>query len=185
MREFVLLSRTSSDRIELDNLGCGRWDVVARCINSAVWVAHGLRQARIHVVLGAASPPKTVVFDSGIRKVNPDEKSIAGWVKKVLESRSENPGIFVAEHSFQDTIKSFASGKRKFCILHEKGKDIKEVKIGENTVFVLGDHIGLPPKDEAFVRRFDHDLVSIGPRSYLASQCISYINIEMDRRGVD
>ncbi len=185
MRDFILLSRTSPDKIDLNNLSFGRWDVIARCINSAVWVAHGLRPARIHAVLGAASPPKTVVFDNNIRKVNPDEKNIAGWVKKVIEGTGENPGIFVAERSFQDVIKSFASGKRKFYILHEKGNDIKEVEIDENPVFVLGDHIGLPPKDEEFVKRFDHELVSIGPRSYLASQCISYINIELDRRGMD
>ncbi len=183
MRDFVLLSRTSSDKVDLNNLSFGRWDVIARCINSAIWVAHGLRQARIHVVLGASDPPKTVVFDSNIRKVNPDEKNIAGWVSKVLKAESENPGIAVEENSFQGVIKSFSG--RKFYILHEKGKDISEIEFVENPVFVLGDHIGLPPRDEEFVQRFDHELVSIGPNSYLASQCMSYINIELDRRGIE
>jgi len=183
MRDFVLLSRTSSDRIELNNLSFGRWDVIARCINSAIWVAHGLRQATIRVVLGASNPPKTVVFDSNIRKVNPDEKNIAGWIEKVLKAESENPGISVIEGSFQSVIKSMSD--RKFYILHEKGKDISDVEFAENPVFVLGDHIGLPPRDEEFVQRFGHELVSIGPNSYLASQCISFINIELDRRGIE
>lgn len=184
MREFILLSRTSSDKIGLNNLSFGRWEVAARCVNSALWIAHGLREAKIHVVLGAASPPKTVVVDSSIKKVNPDEKNIATWISKVLKGESENPGIHVEEKSFQDVIKSFAAEGRKFCILHEKGADISRVEFGAGPVFVLGDHIGLPPKDEKFVKRFDHELVSVGPRSYLASQCISYINIELDRQGI-
>lgn len=183
MRGFVLLSRTSSDKVDLNNLSFGRWDVIARCINSAIWVAHGLRPARIHVVLGASSPPKAVVVSNDIKKVNPDEKNIAGWIKKVLSKESENPGIIVSENSFQSLIKSLSG--RKFYILHEKGKDISEVEFSENPVFVLGDHIGLPPKDEEFVKRFDHELVSVGPQSYLASQCISFINIELDRRGIE
>lgn len=183
MREFILLSRTSSDKIELNNLSFGRWDVIARCVNSTLWIAHALRPARIHVVLGAANPPKTVVVDDSIKKVNPDEKNIAAWISKVLKNGGENPGISVSENSFQTLIKSFS--KRKFYILHEKGRDIGEIEFDANPVFVLGDHIGLPPKDEDFVKRFDHELISIGPRSYLASQCISYINIELDRRGIE
>ncbi len=183
MRDFVLLSRTSSDKIDLNNLSFGRWDMAARAINSAIWVAHGLREARIRLVLGASTPPKTVIFDNNIKKVNPDERNIAGWIKKVLEGTSENPGISVSEQSFQTLIKSMSYNK--FYILHEKGKDISEIDFGENPQFVLGDHIGLPPRDEEFVQRFDHELVSIGPESYLASQCISYINIELDRRGLN
>ncbi len=183
MRDFVLLSRTSSDRIDLNNLSFSRWDVLARCINSTLWIAHALRPARIHIVLGASTPPKTVVVDSNIRKINPDEKNIATWISKVLKDESKNPGISVVESSFQSVIKLFSG--RKFYILHEKGRDISKIDFDPNPVFVLGDHIGLPPKDEEFVERFDHEKVSIGPRSYLASQCISYINIELDRRGIE
>jgi len=184
MRDFVLLSRTSSDRIEMNNLSFGRWDVLARCINSAIWVAHGLRPARIRIVLGASTPPKTVVFDNNIKKVNPDEKNIAGWISKVISKESKNPGISIEEASFQSVIKALATEGRKFYILHEKGRDIKEVEISKDPVFVLGDHIGLAPHDQSFVERFGHDLISIGPRSYLASQCISFINIELDRRWI-
>jgi tRNA (pseudouridine54-N1)-methyltransferase len=184
MREFLLLSRTTTDRIELNNLSFGRWDVLARCINSALWIAHALRPAKMHIVLGASSPPKIVTFDPAIKKVNPDEKNIAAWIAKVIEGKSRNPGISVAEGSFQTAVRGFAESGRKLFILHEKGKDIQDVELPEDPLFVLGDHIGLPEKDEAFAKRFPHELVSIGPRSYLASQCISYINIELDRRGI-
>jgi tRNA (pseudouridine54-N1)-methyltransferase len=183
MRDFIMLSRTSGDNIDLNNLSQGRWDFLSRCINSAIWVSHGLRPARMHVILGSANPPKTVVFDNSIKKVNPDEKNIATWIKKVLEKTSENPGIHIEENSFQTKIKSMSD--RKFYILHEKGKDIREIDFDPNPVFVLGDYIGLPPRDEEFVKRYAHELISIGPKSYLASQCISYINIELDRMGIE
>ena len=183
MREFVLLSRTSSNKIDLNNLNTGMWDSVARCVNSALWRAHSLRRAKIHVVLGAADQPRIVTVDNSIKRIGPDEKSIATCISKVMKKEAENPGIAYVPGSFQYVIKTLS--KRKFYILQERGRDISKVEFELDPVIVLGDHIGLPAKDEAFVRRFDHEFVCVGPKSYLASQCISFINIELDRRGVD
>ena len=49
----------------------------------------------------------------------------------------------------------------------------------KNSVFVIGDHEGFPKKE---VKRFKNK-ISVGPEIYFASQTITIINNELDRRG--
>jgi len=55
-------------------------------------------------------------------------------------------------------------------------------KLKEDSVFVLGDHLGLPKKEEMFVARFEHEKISLGTTSYLASQCITVLHYELDKK---
>ncbi|KYH42584.1 MAG: hypothetical protein AYL33_002020 [Candidatus Bathyarchaeota archaeon B63] len=73
--------------------------------------------------------------------------------------------------------------RREIYVLEEKGQDIRSVRFGESPVFVLGDHVGLPKKDEAFALRFGKK-ISIGKRPYLAATCIDIINYLLDSRMV-
>jgi len=57
------------------------------------------------------------------------------------------------------------------------------VPLRADAVFVLGDHLGLPRNEERFVERFEHDKISVGSVSYLASQCITILHYELDRRA--
>ena len=186
MREFVLYARkavTSTD-FSLDDLpgSGGRMDLVARCVCNALWLSHDLRRdACIHVVAcGAPNPPLIISFyGSLLRAVSPDERSIASWIKKAPEGK--NPGIRVRKLSFQQLIAELAADGRFFYIVHEKGRDISELHLREDAVFILGDHLGLPLKEEKFVARFPHEKLSLGSTSYLASQCITILNYELDR----
>jgi tRNA (pseudouridine54-N1)-methyltransferase len=175
MREFILFSRESGKELS-------RKDLIARCVTSALWVSHGLRDAKIHIVLGAGEPPKVVTFDPAIRLVSPDERSIIGWIEKVLYRKASNPGIRVEAKSFQDLIRQKAQEGKALFLLHEKGEDIAESDLPEESVFILGDHIGLPRAEEKFVQRFGAKKISLGKKSYLASHCIAFINITMDRQ---
>jgi len=69
------------------------------------------------------------------------------------------------------------------CVLEEGGKDIFEVDIGENPVFVLGDHKGLPKRVKGFALRYG-EKVSLGKQLYLASSCIGIVNYLLDRRAI-
>ncbi len=188
MREFVLYARkavTSSDFPLNDLPGKGgRMDLVARCVCNALWLSHDLRRdACIHIVAcGSPNPPKVITFyGSLLRGVSPDERSIASWIKKA--SKGKNPGIRVRHRqSFQELISELAADGRFFYVLHEKGKDIEDVNLKEDAVFILGDHLGLPVKEESFVTRFPHEKISLGTTAYLASQCITIINYILDRR---
>ncbi|MHC1635650.1 MAG: tRNA (pseudouridine(54)-N(1))-methyltransferase TrmY [Candidatus Methanospirareceae archaeon] len=189
MREFVLYARKASTTpdFSLDDLpgSGGRMDLVARCVCNALWVSHGLRRdSCIHIAAyGKANPPVIISFyGDSLRSVSPDERNIGAWIKKVLAGSARNPGIKVRRMSFQELIEELASKGRFFYILHEKGRDIEEVELKEDAAFIVGDHIGLPKKEEKFVERFEHEKLSLENISYLASQCITIIHYELDRR---
>jgi len=66
-------------------------------------------------------------------------------------------------------------------VLDEKGEDIRKVEIPENPVFILGDHLGLPPKEMKRLKKTAVP-ISIGPKTYFASQVVAIVNNELDRR---
>ncbi len=188
MRQFILYARkaVTSPNFSLDDLpgSGGRMDLVARCITSALWISHALRRdSCIHVVAyGRPHPPVVISFyGDSLRDVLPDERNIASWIQKSLVREKRNQGINVRKISFQQLIEELAAEGAFFYLLHEKGRDIRDVELKEDSVFVLGDHIGLPRKEEKFVERFEHEKVSLGTTSYLASQCITVLHYELDR----
>ncbi len=187
MRTFIIYSRGRTDsRFNIEDLPSsgGRMDLVARCINSALWLSHGIRRnTRLYIVLnGAPSPPVTLCFDgSKIKRISPDERSIAIWIKKVLASdfgkewKEFRNGILVSRKSFQDIVKEH--DKKNIYVLHEKGK---KMKLKKDPVFVLGDNFDIPKKEEKFVLKYGKKL-SIGEKSYLSSSCISVLNWLCDK----
>jgi tRNA (pseudouridine54-N1)-methyltransferase len=190
MREFILYARkaVTSPDFALDDLpgSGGRMDLVARCICNALWISHALRRDTcIHVVAcGSPKPPRVISFyGDALRDVSPDERNIAGWIQKVMGQKRTNPGIRVRELSFQELIQERAADGAFFYLLHERGRALREVPLSADAVFVLGDHLGLPRNEERFVERFEHDKISIGSISYLASQCITILHYELDRRA--
>jgi len=160
-------------------------DLVARCICNALWISHALRRdSCIHVVAcGSPNPPVVISFyGDTLRGVSPDERNIAAWIKIALARKRKNPGIRIHKISFQQLIEELASEGKFFYILDEKGTDIAVVKLKEKSVFVLGDHLGLPRNEEEFVERFEHEKISLGTTSYLASQCITVLHYELDKK---
>ena len=189
MKQFILYARkaVTSPDFSLDDLpgSGGRMDLVARCICNALWISHDLRRdSCIHVVAcGSPNPPVVISFyGDKLRDVSPDERNIAAWIKKALTSKRRNPGINIRQLGFQQLVEELASEGNIFYILHEKGTNIARVKLKVDSVFILGDHIGLPRKEEKFVERFEHEKISLGTLSYLASQCITVLHYELDKK---
>ena len=135
-----------------------------------------------HLLLyGPQDPPKYVKFVPEVfHGVLFDEISLGKLLKNVL---SENVnGVVVSKRSLQDVIRELC--EKEIYVLHEKGLPIEEIEFGKDVVFVLGDHIGLPKKDEKFVMRYAKCKVSIGKLSYFTSHVITIINYILDKRGV-
>lgn len=192
MKQFILYARkaVTSPDFSLDDLpgSGGRMDLVARCVCSALWISHDLRRdSCIHVVAcGSPNPPVVISFyGNRLRGVSPDERNIAAWIKKTLARKRKNPGINIRKLSFQQLVEEIAPEGNIFYVLHEKGKDIARVKLKADPVFILGDHIGLPRKEEKFVERFEYEQISLGTISYLASQCITVLHYELDKKPPD
>ena len=192
MRTFVLYARkarTDSNFKLNDLISAGRMDLVCRCITSALWLSHNVREdVRIFVVLnGPPKPPVTICFQgSKLSKVYVDEMTNAKWIKKILSMKFgkewlEVDATKVARKSFQEVL-SELNGKN--YVLHEKGEFIDNVKLDENPIIVLGDQVGLPDKEEKFALR-NGEKIALGKNVYLASACISVINWVCDKNGID
>lgn len=159
-------------------------DLVARCVSASLWLSYTIRRDTefIAVLNGAPSPPIAMKFSGErLKNVSPDERSVGLWLKKVLAQNVEKdwieifPGIFAAQKSFQEIVKEYK--EQKIFILHEKGEPIQEQKFSkeENLVFILGDNVGIPAKDEKFALRHG-EKISLGKTSYVASACINVVN---------
>lgn len=198
-RTFILYARKAStdanfDIHDLSGKG-GRMDIVARCLQAALYLSREIRRdTELFAVLnGPPRPPKTMWFrGSEYRGVAISESSIAKCIKNALafsvskrgEWRETGAGVYISSRSFQEIISDAAKAKKQIHILHEKGKDIRALKFSREAVFVLGDHIGLPLKEERFCERYGAEQISVGAKSYLASQCITLINAELDRAAI-
>ncbi|RLG96021.1 tRNA (pseudouridine(54)-N(1))-methyltransferase TrmY [Candidatus Bathyarchaeota archaeon] len=182
MIDFILLSRRGRTDGRFKSLrDAGRLDVVYQCILFAFFTSGAIRRDVIfHAILGGPpNPPLHLRIDGReLRNVRTDERTWERILRKVL-SGGFHPGIKIERRSFQDLIRSLSN--REIFILEEKGQDVINMDFGSNPVFILGDQIGLPKKDEMFALRFGTK-VSLGKRPYLAATCIDIINYLLDLR---
>ena len=180
MIEFILLSRRGRTDGNFRSLReAGRLDVVYQCILFAFFTSGAIRRDVIfHTILGGPPrPPLHLIIDGReLRDVRTDERSWERILRKVLSGGS-HPGIQVRRESFQGLLR--AMRHRDIFVLEEKGQDIRNVELGASPVFVLGDQVGLPKKDETFALRFGTK-ISLGKKPYLAATCIDVINYLLD-----
>jgi len=180
MREFILYSRTGRTDSKFHSLReAGRLDVVYQCILMSLFMSHAIRRDVVfHAILsGPPAPPLELTVDGAtLKDARLDERTWEDILRNVLSGRA-HPGIHIKKNSLQQLIKE----KSNIFVLEESGENIKSIDLGENPVFVLGDQVGLPKKDEEFVLRYGKK-VSLGGRAYLASACIGNINYILDLR---
>jgi tRNA (pseudouridine54-N1)-methyltransferase len=155
---------------------------VYECIVASLFLSHALRkEVTFHALLyGPPSPPLHVKIEGAtLYDVRTDNETWKEILKNVLSGKT-HPGITIDRTSFEALIKTRA-GKTSIYVLEESGKDINQVRIDENPVLVLGDHIGLPKTVERFVMRYGQK-VSLGKRPYLAASCITILNYLLDKK---
>jgi tRNA (pseudouridine54-N1)-methyltransferase len=183
-REFILFSRIGQTDSNFHNLhDAGRLDIVHECIVSSLFLSHGLRRdVTFHAILnGPPTPPVHIQIDGEtLYDVRTDMDTWEGILKKTLQGKP-HPGITKDKTSFEALVKTRAL-TRKIYVLEEDGKDISEVELEENSLFILGDHVGLPKKAEVFAQRFG-EKISLGKQPYLAASCITIINYTFDQRA--
>lgn len=184
MREFILYSRLGRTDSNFRNLhDAGRLDIVYECTIASLFLSHAIRKNVVfHAILnGPPNPPLHLKIEGAtLHNVRTDQKTWEQILKKVL-SRKPHPGISTEKTSFEALLKAKAN-EVTIYVLEEGGKDVSEVEINENPVFVLGDHVGLPKKVEGFALRYG-EKVSLGKRPYLAASCITVLNYLLDRKS--
>ncbi len=182
-REFILFSRIGQTDSNFRNLhDAGRLDIVHECIVSSLFLSHGLRRdVTFHAILnGPPNPPIHIQIDgSTLYDVRTDMDTWQAVLKKTLSGKP-HPGITKDKTSFEALLRGKAQTHQIF-VLEEDGKNISEVTLGENSLFILGDHVGLPKKVELFAQRFG-EKISLGKQPYLAASCITIINYTLDKQ---
>lgn len=183
MREFILYSRLGRTDSNWTNLhDAGRLDIVYECIVASLFLSHGIRRnTAFHAILsGPPNPPLHVAIDGQtLFDVRTDQQTWTTILKKILSSRS-HPGITTDKTSFEALLKGKAQTKPIY-VLEERGQNIETISIPQNSIFVLGDHIGLPRTVERFALRHGTK-ISLGKQPYLAAMCIAILNYTLDRR---
>lgn len=194
MRRFVIIGHraaTTGD-FKLDDIagGAGRLDVLVRCVNSALFLSHGIRRdCEAYLVLqGGEDAPKTVVFrGESVKYLNPDERSTASLIRNALmkplgeEEIQSTPGVYVSRRSLAQVLDEL-SAKGRIVYLREDGEDCRGYEFPGDPVFVLGDDRDPTPEEEALLESHGPDRIRLGPLSLHANHCITIVQNEMDRR---
>lgn len=193
MKHFIYFSskaRTSGN-FPLDNLmKAGRMDIVIHVVIASFFLSHSAREdVKLHLIFyGAPDPPKHIEI-----QVKPgldiSKKDVAGLIKRILYKYKPNkktevfPGCFIEKKSFLNVIEELRKQGKEIFILDKKGKDIRKAEIPDNSVFVLGDHDGFPKKELKRLKK-TAKFISLGSKTYFASQVVAIIHNELDRRNI-
>ena len=199
MREFVYYSQTgvtAGNLIKDDLMRAGRIDIACQFIIQSLFVSRAMRNdVRVHLILmGPPDSPKHLEIFPGKNldgvegKIDISKKDVAGLIKRMLYKYKEGrrvevgTGYFVEKKSFVKLMEEFVRDKKEIYILDKRGEDIRDVELGENCVFVVGDHDGIPKNEMKWVKHIPFRKINVGPRMLFASQVAVIVNNEVDRK---
>ena len=195
MREFIYYSRnavTAGNLIKDDLKKAGRMDIVCNVIISVFFISNKMRDdIKFHLIFdGPPQAPRHLVLESN-SEMPISKKNVAGLIKRMLYKSPDSeglleifPGASIEKKSFEKLIKELDEEGKDILLLDGKGGDIRETDLNlnedKNSVFVIGDHDGFPKDKAKFLKKIDK--VSVGPKVLFASQVITIIHNEMDRK---
>jgi tRNA (pseudouridine54-N1)-methyltransferase len=192
MRQFVVVGHdapTTPD-FALDDLagGAGRLDVLCRCVTSAFFLSHAIREdVRVHLVLDDAF---TVTFvGSDLRRLNPDERSTAALIRGALERRDDaighqpvesSPGVSIRRRGLEPTLDA-AGGS--VVHLHETGTPVVDADPPTDPVFVCSDHHDFTDEETDLLAGRADLRLRLGPRALHADHAITVAHNYLDTDG--
>jgi tRNA (pseudouridine54-N1)-methyltransferase len=194
MRQFVVIGHDAptTPEFSLDDLpgGAGRLDVLCRCVNSAFFLSHALREdVRVHLVL---NDEYTVIFEgSDLRRLNPDERSTAALIRGALEDREEaigprpyevSPGVSIARRDVAATLET-AADEGPLVQLHEDGDPAGDVEPLTDPVFVLSDHHDFAAPEAGLLADLAERRLRLGPEPLHADHAIVVAHHWLDTGG--
>jgi tRNA (pseudouridine54-N1)-methyltransferase len=169
----------------------GRMDIVCNVIIHAFFLSHELREnVSLHLVFyGQPTPPRHLELKFR-EKTEVSKKDISGLLKRMLYKYKEGkktevfPGCFVEKKSFLDVVNELAKEGKKIYVLDKGGGDIRKISDEKlkNAVFILGSEEGLPRKEMKRLKQKARK-ISVGKKTYFASQVLTIVHNELDRRG--
>lgn len=198
MREFIYYSRTaptSGSYIKENLQESGRIDIAIHVIIAAFFLSRKIRtDAKLHLLFaGPPTPPRHLELypvtegETGVDKIYLAKKDVSSVLKKMLykyregEKREVFPGFWIEKKGMLKLVEDLHDEGRNLYVLDAGGEGIRIAKIKENPIFILGDIRGIPGKELKRLKKICTP-VSIGKRTYFASQTVAVVNNELDRR---
>ena len=193
MRNFIVVGHkaTTTPNFSLEDIPgtSGRLDILCRAVTAAFVISHGIRKdVCVYLVLLGGEIPKTIrLVGETLRHLNPDERTTAALLKKALavpatpEWAMSTSGIFVRTGNLTELLADLK--ETKLIYLREDGADISGLDTGslsDEAAFILGDHTGMTPEEEALIEQAGSRVVSLGSTSLHADHCIVLINWFLD-----
>jgi len=201
MRDFIYYSekaRTTGNFGD-DLMKAGRMDIACQIVIMTFFVSHQIRKnVKLHLLFnGPPDSPKHLELFPGKSMTAEDsetdisKKDIAGLIKKLLYKYKPGiknevmPGYFVEKKGFIDVVNELIDNGKEIYLLDKRGEDIRTIDIKDNSVFILGDHDGIPKQEMKKLKKMDIKKVSVGNQMYFASQTMTIVQNELDRRGIE
>jgi len=193
MRNFIVVGHkaTTSPNFSLEDIPgtSGRLDILCRAVTAAFVLSHGIRKdVCVYLILLGGEIPKTIQLrGETLRHLNPDERTTAALLKKALalpataEWAMSTSGIFVRTGGLTELLASLKD--TKLIYLREDGADIRGLdasSLSGETAYILGDHTGMTPEEEAMIEQAGAKVVSLGQTSLHADHCIVLLNWLLD-----
>ncbi len=161
-----------------DVIGTGhRLDVICRDLVAAFWWGSSLLR---HVTTFIAFKHQPALQVEGNLLPEPivpkTELGFARLLKEIYVNDASVPGFHLIHKPVGQIVQDLMDNGIHIWWLEEGGQDLKTVSLTSRTneAFIIGDHNGV---SEEFTTRFGESLprLSIGPKSYLGSNCIQII----------
>ena len=193
-RRFAIIGHRAQSvgKINLNDLAgsTGRVDVLARAVNTALFLSHGIRNdthVTLHL-LGGPGAPRRIWFEGPkLRGVHPDERAIAGQIGKALKEPVPAIGQFIELHSglwhcgggLEQTLSEWKRENVRIFVLDVGGEPFDSKKHGSDSIgFVLSDD---QPFDESDLLLMDGlERISLGETWLQGHACISILHHLMD-----
>ena len=193
MRQFIVLGHDAPTTAEfpLDDLsGAGRLDILCRCVGAAVFLSHGIREhVRMHLVV---SDEYTIRFDSDtLRRLYPDERTIAARIRDALDQRADaighmpaevSPGMELYRLGFEATLDDVA-GDGPVVQLHAEGTPLSAASPPSDPIFVLSDHTDFTDREAKLLAEHAEQRLRVGPDTLHADQTITVAHNWLDTAG--
>ena len=191
MRNIIYFSRNAATTGNFkDLMRAGRMDIVLHVVIATFFLSHDFRKdTKLHLIFyGMPDPPKHIEIQV-TDELSISKKDVGNLIKKILYKYKQGqktevwPGCFIEKKSFLKVIGELQKQSKEIFILDKRGEDIRKAEIPDDSVFILGDHEGLPKKELKRLKQTATS-VSIGPKTYFASQTVAIVNNELDRRNI-
>ena len=193
-RRFAIIGHRaqSSGKLNLNDLAgsSGRIDVLARAVNTALFLSHGIRvdsEIILHLE-GGPGPVRRIGFiGQAIRGVHPDERAICGHLNKALKNpvtpigvqQEIHSGLWHSGGSIKQTISEWERSGTKIYVLDAKGILFDpNLHNSESVGFILSDDQPFTDQENKSMENFER--ISLGEKWLQGHSCIAIIHHQLD-----